>query len=139
LALDACEQVYRNQVPTRKLLTSEQMMIVVVTGMVGVDKKSYLQNVCQLGAERGKDVLLCSVGDMMYAEAPDIPQDSRHIHEKAELASPERFQGYNRKKTKDFQPYRQYPRHVPLAARPVSRGGLRSNAPAQCRYVYLSD
>jgi adenylate kinase len=48
-------------------------MIVVVTGMVGVDKKSYLQNVCQLGAERGKEVLLCNVGDMMYAEAPDIP------------------------------------------------------------------
>ncbi|MHC4574543.1 MAG: AAA family ATPase [Planctomycetota bacterium] len=48
-------------------------MIVVVTGMVGVDKKTYLQKVCQLAAERGKDVLLCNVGDMMYAEAPDIP------------------------------------------------------------------
>ncbi len=49
------------------------LMIVVVTGMVGVDKKSYLQEVCQLGAEKGKEVLLCNVGDMMYAEAPDIP------------------------------------------------------------------
>lgn len=48
-------------------------MIVVVTGMVGVDKKSYLENVCQLAAEGGKDVLLCNVGDRMYAEAPDIP------------------------------------------------------------------
>jgi len=48
-------------------------MIVVVTGMVGVDKKSYLQNVCQFAAERQKNVLLCNVGDMMYAEAPDIP------------------------------------------------------------------
>ncbi len=48
-------------------------MIVVVTGMVGVDKKSYLEEVCQLAAERGKDVLLCNVGDQMYAEAPDIP------------------------------------------------------------------
>ncbi|MHC4434385.1 MAG: AAA family ATPase, partial [Planctomycetota bacterium] len=48
-------------------------MIIAVTGMVGVDKKSYLQDVCQLAAERGKDVLLCNVGDMMYAEAPDIP------------------------------------------------------------------
>lgn len=48
-------------------------MIVVVTGMVGVDKKSYLKEVCQLAAEKGKEVLLCNVGDQMYAEAPDIP------------------------------------------------------------------
>ena len=48
-------------------------MIVVVTGMVGVDKKSYLQKVCQFAGERGKEVVLCNVGDMMYAEAPDIP------------------------------------------------------------------
>ena len=47
-------------------------MIVVVTGMVGVDKKSYLQKVCRLAAKRGKEVLLCNVGDMMYAEAPDV-------------------------------------------------------------------
>lgn len=48
-------------------------MIVVVTGMVGVDKKSYLQKVCDAAAARGKNVLLCNVGDMMYAEAQDIP------------------------------------------------------------------
>jgi len=48
-------------------------MIVVVTGMVGVDKKSYLQKVRQFAAEKGKEVLLCNVGDEMYAEAPDIP------------------------------------------------------------------
>ena len=47
-------------------------MIVVVTGMVGVDKKSYLQKVCQLADQRGKEVLLCNVGEQMYAEAPDI-------------------------------------------------------------------
>ena len=47
-------------------------MIVVVTGMVGVDKKSYLQKVCQFVGQRGKEVLLCNVGDKMYAEAPDI-------------------------------------------------------------------
>jgi len=47
-------------------------MIVVVTGMVGVDKKSYLQKVCQSAAKKGKELLLCNVGDMMYAEAPDI-------------------------------------------------------------------
>ena len=48
-------------------------MIVVVTGMVGVDKKSYLEKVCGLAGENGKEVLLCNVGDRMYAEAPDIP------------------------------------------------------------------
>ena len=48
-------------------------MIVVVTGMVGLDKKSYLEEVCQRAGRNGKEVLLCSVGDMMYAEAPDIP------------------------------------------------------------------
>lgn len=47
-------------------------MIVVVTGMVGVDKKSYLQKVCAFASQKNKDVLLCNVGDMMYAEAPDI-------------------------------------------------------------------
>lgn len=48
-------------------------MIVVVTGMVGLDKKSYLQKVCQLAERNGKEVLLCNVGEAMYAEAPDIP------------------------------------------------------------------
>ncbi len=48
-------------------------MIIVVTGMVGVDKKSYLQQVCQFAASKDKKVLLCNVGEMMYAEAPDIP------------------------------------------------------------------
>ena len=48
-------------------------MIVVVTGMVGVDKKSYLQKVCQFATNKNKEVLLCNVGEMMYAEAPDIP------------------------------------------------------------------
>jgi adenylate kinase len=41
-------------------------MIVVVTGLVGLDKKSYL------AGQRGKDVQLFNVGDRMYAEAPDI-------------------------------------------------------------------
>jgi len=48
-------------------------MIIVVTGMVGVDKKSYLEKVCQFAAERDKEVVLCNVGEEMYAEAPDIP------------------------------------------------------------------
>jgi adenylate kinase len=48
-------------------------MIVVVTGMVGLDKKSYLEKVCRIANQNGNEVLLCNVGDMMYAEAPDIP------------------------------------------------------------------
>jgi hypothetical protein len=40
--------------------------------MVGLDKKSYLEKVCRLTADRGKEVILCNVGDMMYSEAPDI-------------------------------------------------------------------
>jgi adenylate kinase len=42
--------------------------------MVGVDKKSYLQKVCRYADERGQEVVLCNVGDMMYAESPDVPQ-----------------------------------------------------------------
>jgi hypothetical protein len=41
--------------------------------MVGLDKKRYLERVCRFAADAGDDVLLCNVGDMMYAEAPDIP------------------------------------------------------------------
>jgi adenylate kinase len=48
-------------------------MIVVVTGMVGLDKKRYLEEVCHIAGQNGDEVLLCNVGDMMYAEAPDIP------------------------------------------------------------------
>ena len=47
-------------------------MIIVVTGMVGLEKKSYLEKVCQLANQKGKKVLLCNVGDLMYAEAADI-------------------------------------------------------------------
>jgi adenylate kinase len=47
-------------------------MIVVVTGMVGLDKKRYLQEVCRFAENKGTPVILCSVGDMMYAEAPDV-------------------------------------------------------------------
>ena len=47
-------------------------MIVVVTGMVGIDKKKYLQEVCDLAKSRDKQLTLCNIGDMMYTEAPDI-------------------------------------------------------------------
>ncbi len=48
-------------------------MIVVVTGMVGLNKKSYLEEVCRLARRDGREITLRNVGDMMYAEAPDIP------------------------------------------------------------------
>ena len=48
-------------------------MIVVVTGMVGLNKKQYLHDVCDTAAARGKNITLRNIGDMMYAEAPDIP------------------------------------------------------------------
>jgi adenylate kinase len=47
-------------------------MVIVVTGMVGLDKKSYLEVVSRQATVRGREVLLCNVGDMMYTEAPDI-------------------------------------------------------------------
>ena len=45
---------------------------VVVTGQVGVDKKPFLERVVEIARERGRQVDLCNVGDMMYAEAPDV-------------------------------------------------------------------
>ncbi len=47
-------------------------MIVVVTGMVGLNKKEYLEKVCRCARQYGGEVGLCNVGDMMYAEAPDV-------------------------------------------------------------------
>ena len=41
--------------------------------MVGLNKNSYLEEVCHIAHRNGQVVELCSVGDMMYAEAPDIP------------------------------------------------------------------
>jgi len=48
-------------------------MIVVVTGMVGIDKKQYLQGVCRYASEQNTDISLFNVGDRMYQEAPDVP------------------------------------------------------------------
>jgi adenylate kinase len=47
-------------------------MRAVVTGQVGVDKKPYLKAVADLAAERGDRIELFNVGDLMYAEAPDV-------------------------------------------------------------------
>ncbi|MFA6132869.1 MAG: hypothetical protein WC869_02490 [Phycisphaerae bacterium] len=47
-------------------------MRVVVTGQVGLDKKPFLAKVVELAGEGGSDLAVCNVGQMMYAEAPDV-------------------------------------------------------------------
>ena len=48
-------------------------MRAVVTGQVGVDKGPYLEAVRKDALRRGIDLAVCNVGQMMYAEAPDVP------------------------------------------------------------------
>ncbi len=48
-------------------------MRAIVTGQVGVDKGPYLEQVRQLAQAQGIDLAVLHVGQMMYAEAPDIP------------------------------------------------------------------
>ncbi|MCP4247288.1 MAG: hypothetical protein GY778_09600 [bacterium] len=45
---------------------------VVVTGQVGVDKKPFLEQVTEIARRHHRQVHLCHVGDMMYADAPDV-------------------------------------------------------------------
>ncbi|MEP0841115.1 MAG: AAA family ATPase, partial [Phycisphaerae bacterium] len=44
----------------------------VMTGQVGVEKKPFVERVAQIAREHGKDLAVAHVGDMMYAEAPDV-------------------------------------------------------------------
>jgi adenylate kinase len=44
----------------------------VMSGQVGVDKKPFIERVAQIARDKGKEVAVCHVGDMMYAEAPDV-------------------------------------------------------------------
>jgi len=44
----------------------------VVTGQVGVEKKPFLERVAEIARRRGRDVTVFHVGEMMYAEAPDV-------------------------------------------------------------------
>jgi len=48
-------------------------MRVVVTGQVGVGKKPFLGRVAELAAQDGQELAIFNVGDLMYAEAPDVP------------------------------------------------------------------
>jgi adenylate kinase len=48
-------------------------MRAIVTGQVGVDKGPYLEAVKASAKAAGHDLVVCQVGQMMYAEAPDVP------------------------------------------------------------------
>ncbi len=43
-----------------------------MTGQVGMNKKPYLEAVVDLAGTRGGRIDLAHVGDLMYAESPDI-------------------------------------------------------------------
>src|SRR4051812_26395164 len=45
-----------------------------VSGQIGVDKGPYLNAVQALARKNGVDLAVCHLGQMMYAEAPDVPQ-----------------------------------------------------------------
>ena len=47
-------------------------MRAVVTGQIGIDKKPYLEAIVNRAGERGREIPLFNVGQMMYAEGPDI-------------------------------------------------------------------
>jgi len=48
-------------------------MRAIVTGQVGMDKKPYLQRISDFAGQQGENVKLLTVGDIMYADAPDVP------------------------------------------------------------------
>ena len=47
-------------------------MRAIVTGQVGMDKKTYLGEVADFAATQGEPIEMFHVGNMMYDEAPDI-------------------------------------------------------------------
>ena len=47
-------------------------MRAIVTGQVGVDKRSYLEGVAALAAAEGRPIEVFHVGERMYAEAPEL-------------------------------------------------------------------
>lgn len=52
--------------------TSRQGIRVVVTGQVGLGKKSFLEKVAALARANGHEIELFHIGERMYAEAPDV-------------------------------------------------------------------
>ncbi len=47
-------------------------MRAIFTGQIGVDKKDYIRGIVDLAGQNGELVAPYHVGDMMYAEAPDV-------------------------------------------------------------------
>ena len=47
-------------------------MRIVITGQVGLDKKPFLDRVAEIARDQGHDTTVCNIGQMMYAEAPDV-------------------------------------------------------------------
>jgi len=47
-------------------------MRAIVTGQVGMEKKSYLEEVARFAGAQGESVPVYTVGDIMYDEAPDV-------------------------------------------------------------------
>jgi adenylate kinase len=47
-------------------------MRAIVTGQIGMDKKSYLKAACDLAGQQGDPIELFTIGDMMYSEAKDV-------------------------------------------------------------------
>ncbi len=47
-------------------------MRAIVTGQVGMDKKTYLESAARFAGEQGEAIDLYHVGDIMYREAPDV-------------------------------------------------------------------
>lgn len=47
-------------------------MRVIVTGQVGMDKKSYINAAAEFIGQQGEQVDVYNLGDLMYAEAPDV-------------------------------------------------------------------
>ena len=45
-----------------------------VSGQIGVDKGKYLNAVQEMAKKNGIDLVVCHLGQMMYAEAADVPQ-----------------------------------------------------------------
>ena len=51
---------------------SDQAMKVVVTGQVGIDKKPFLSKLQSMAQSEGHRLSVFHVGELMYAEAPDV-------------------------------------------------------------------
>ena len=47
-------------------------MRTIVTGQIGMHKKPYLDAVADLAGQRGGRIEVFHIGNLMYAEAPDI-------------------------------------------------------------------